>query len=481
MRMAKKSVAKNSLFNVFYRGVTTVFPLITTAYVSRALLPEGVGKVTYATTVVTYFTLVASLGIPNYGIKSIAQKADDPDERSRTFFELFTINLISTLVCIVAYYIFVNSIPYYKGRRMLFNIVGLRLVLNILNVDWFYQGIEEYKLISIRGVTVRIVSLILMIIFVHQPSDYLKYALILTLGYAGNNVYNGILLRKFINLKRYDLSLQQHMGPVLVLLASTIATEIYTMLDTVMLEYFHGEASVGYYSNAVKIVRTVYNMTIAIATPFYPRISWHIRNKDFANSNKLLNEGAKVIYLIAFPASVGLITTSTLIAPFLYGKAFLPSAEVIRIIGILVVVFSTAYMFGHIILMSVGREKDILKATISGAVVNFVLNLILIPKLMQGGAAIASVSAELVVTTVLVMQARHYFTVLIQKEYVLSVLSSLAVMTAVIFIEMKMLSDSAVNTMVIVMSAVVVYGVMLLITRNDIVQKMLMRISRRFK
>ena len=131
--------------------------------------------------------------------------------------------------------------------------------------------------------------------------------------------------------------------------------------------------------------------------------------------------------------------------------------------------------------MSVGREKDILKATISGAVVNFVLNLILIPKLMQGGAAIASVSAELVVTTVLVMQARHYFTVLIQKEYVLSVLSSLAVMTAVIFIEMKMLSDSAVNTMVIVMSAVVVYGVMLLITRNDIVQKMLMRISRRFK
>ena len=206
MRMAKKSVAKNSLFNVFYRGVTTVFPLITTAYVSRALLPEGVGKVTYATTVVTYFTLVASLGIPNYGIKSIAQKADDPDERSRTFFELFTINLISTLVCIVAYYIFVNSIPYYEGRRMLFNIVGLRLVLNILNVDWFYQGIEEYKLISIRGVTVRIVSLILMIIFVHQPSDYLKYALILTLGYAGNNVYNGILLRKFINLKRYDFS-----------------------------------------------------------------------------------------------------------------------------------------------------------------------------------------------------------------------------------------------------------------------------------
>ena len=474
--MEKKSVAKNSLFNVFYKGVTTIFPLITTAYVSRALLPTGVGTVTYAITIVTYFTLIASLGIPNYGIKAIAQNADSLEKRSKAFIELFTINLISSLICIIAYYCFVNSFPYYADRRILFNIVGIRLLLNILNVDWFYQGIEEYKLISFRGVTVRVISFLLMVAFVHSPDDYLKYALILCLGTAGNNVYNGILLRKYIKLDRYQLDIMQHMNPVIVLLASTIATEVYTMLDTVMLEYYHGAASVGYYSNAVKIVRTVYNMTIAIATPFYPRISWYIRNKEYENSNRLLNEGAKIIYLIACPAAVGLIIMSSDIVPILYGKSFMPTADVMKILGVLIVVFSTAYLFGHIILMAASCERQILIATLSGAATNCILNLILIPGLKETGAAVASVCAETVVTTVLIIHASKYFKINLSTGFSISIISAIVVMTILIMVEKTVLASSTAHTVLIILSAVVSYFAVLLVTKNDTLLKIVYRV-----
>lgn len=478
--MEKKSVAKNSIFNVIYRGVSTLFPLISMAFVSRALLPEGVGKVTYANTVVSYFTLIASLGIPNYGIKAIASVATN-NNRSKTFFELFTINFISTLLCTIAYYFFVNTFPYFEGRRLLFNITGISLILNLLNVDWFYQGIEEYRMISIRGITVRTISLILIVVFIHKPSDYLKYALILTLGTAGNNIYNTFLLRKYVSFQHYRLEFRKHMKPVLILLASTIATEVYTMLDTTMLEYFHGDKSVGYYSNAVKIVRAIYFLTIAIATPVYPRISAYLHNKEKEKSNDLLNSCAAVIYIIAVPATVGIITTSYRIIPLLYGDAFFPASYVAMVLGILIVVFSTAYLWGHIVLMATANENKILRATIMGACTNVILNTFLIPSFKEIGAAIASVGAEVIVTTILIYYARQYYTVRINKPYIISLITSVTVMTAANLIVCSAFSNGSIQTIAVVLVSVSVYATMLFITKNSAMERLIYIVGLRKK
>ena len=141
--MNNQSIAKNSLYSLIYRGFNTLFPLIITVYVSRALLPESIGQVTYAQTVVSYFTLIASLGIPNYGIKAIAKTGNDLQLRSKTFLELYLINFVSTSICLIGYYSFINTVSYFNSRVNLFNIVGLLLVLNLFNVDWFYQGMLQ--------------------------------------------------------------------------------------------------------------------------------------------------------------------------------------------------------------------------------------------------------------------------------------------------------------------------------------------------
>ena len=309
-----------------YKGFTALFPLVTTSYISHVLLPEGVGKVAYANTIVAYFVLLASLGLPSYGVKAIAQNDETKEQRSRTFFELFFINLAATLLCIAAYYVFVTYFPHFADRRELFWVMGLLLILNIFNIDWFYQGMEEYTYIATRSFVVKIASFVLMLLFVKDSGDYLIYAFILCLATAGNNLLNAFELRKYVTLSvlfpkkngnaaQSGMRMGQHLRPVLILLASTIATEVYTMLDTVMLEYYHGDVSVGYYSNAVKIVRMTYTVVIALVAVFYPRISMYYKQGRQEACNELLSRGTQILLLLALPCTVGLLLTADLDRP----------------------------------------------------------------------------------------------------------------------------------------------------------------------
>lgn len=432
--MAKKSIAVNSIFNMIYKGFTALFPLLTTTYIARTLLPEKVGLVSYANTIVIYFTTIASLGIPNYGVKEISKYGDNIQSRSKAFFELFAINQISTTICIIAYYLFVNFFPYFQDQKPVLNIMGLMIILNIFNVDWFYQGIEEYGIIAIRGVIVKILSFIAMLIFVKKPDDYLKYALILCLATAGNYVFNMFILRRYVDLQRYVLNISQHLKPVFILLASSIATEIYMALDTIMLEYFHGSANVAYYSNATKIVRMIYTFVIAFVATFYPRISFYIQNKENDKSNKLINKGFDIILLIALPCVVGLIMTAKYIICILFGEQYKNSVPVLKIASVLVLIFSVAYLLGHVVLMASGQEKYILRATIAGAIVNALLNYCLIPSCAEKGAIIASVTSEITVTSILVYYSKSNFSLQKDTKYITSLVISVFMMIVMIFV-----------------------------------------------
>lgn len=415
--MGKKSIVRNSIFNVVYKGFTALFPLLTTTYIARVLLPDGVGKVAYANTIVSYFVTIAALGLPNYGVKAIAQNDTSHKDRGKTFQELFIINFVSTLICIFTYYLLVNSVAHFMNRRMLFNVMGILLILNIFNIDWFFQGIEEYSYIATRSIIIKIISFVTMLIFVKTRNDYLIYALILCLATSGNYILNAIVLKKYIKFQRVKLSFKKHLRPVFILLASTLATEIYTMLDTVMIEYYHGEVYVGYYSNVVKIVRMIYTVTIAMVATFYPRISQYIERKDFDSSNSLLNKGIKILLIFSLPFWIGLMLTSKNVVLILFGQEYAASITTLRLMSVLIVVFSVAYFLGHLILMASGNENKILVATVCGAIVNAVLNIILIPIFKHNGAAFASVFAEIIVTIVLIFYGKKHFSVKLTQNF----------------------------------------------------------------
>lgn len=486
--MGKKSLVKNSIFNMAYKGFTALFPLVTTSYISHVLLPEGVGKVAYANTIVAYFVLLASLGLPSYGVKAIAQNDETKEQRSRTFFELFFINLAATLLCIAAYYVFVTYFPHFADRRELFWVMGLLLILNIFNIDWFYQGMEEYTYIATRSFVVKIASFALMLLFVKDSGDYLIYAFILCLATAGNNLLNAFELRKYVtltvlfpkkngNAAQSGMRMGQHLRPVFILLASTIATEVYTMLDTVMLEYYHGDVSVGYYSNAVKIVRMTYTVVIALVAVFYPRISMYYKQKRQEACNELLSRGTQILLLLALPCTVGLFLTADQIVPLLFGEAFLPAVGTLRVLAILVLVFSVAYFLGHIVLTATGRERMILRATVAGAVINTAANFLLIPRLLQDGAAAASVLSELTVTALLLWYAKDCYRIRASRNYLWSTGAALLVMAGAAVGMRALFQGTSGSVLVVIAVSALCYAVCLLLFRNELLMELIQKLK----
>lgn len=467
----KKSIIKNACWNALYKGFTAFFPLVTAAYVGRVLMPEGIGKITYANTIVSYFALLASMGIPNYGIKAIARCGENRNERDKTFSELFWINFISTLVFIVLYYMVVNYISYFNDKRSLFNLMGMMLILNIFNIDWFFQGIEEYGIIAMRGTIVKLLSFIAILIFIREKTDEYKYALILCVALAGNYLFNILKARKFVNLSLCNLHLKKHMKSVIVLLASTLATEVYLMLDTIMLEYFYGESYVAYYSSSMKIVRTSYTLVIALITTLFPRISYYLSQNKKKESDILLTQGLKIIILFALPATSGLIIMADYIILVLFGNQYIPSIRVLRILGILLCVFSVAYLLGHLVLMAAGKEKYIVRATILGAVVNLFLNIVLIPQFRECGAAVASVISEIIVTTILIISSIHYYKICVSLRFIISIVGALILMIGILLFLRGILEVSTLNLAVIIVCSIGSYMVGLFLLKNEFVME----------
>ncbi len=462
-----KSLAKNSIYNVVYKGFTALFPLITTAYISRSLLADGVGKVSYASTIVSYFSIIASLGLPQYGIKVIAQNYSRED-RSQSFSELFIINLCSTIICSVAYYTVINFWDYFHEKQLLLNVMGIQLVLNIFNIDWFYQGAEEYKYITTRSIVIKILAFIAMLIFVHDSSDYIIYGFILCLATAGNYILNVWNLRNRIQFCLDGLNIRQHLYPVLILLVSALATEIYTMLDTVMIEHFHGDIFVGYYSNSVKIVRLVHTLAIALVTPFYPRISLYLKEKRASDYNRLLTIGLKTILIMSIPCVFGIEILSDRIVPVLFGSSFSGSILCLRILAPLILIFSVAYLLGHIVLLATGNEKKILTATIIGAVVNFVINYILIPPYQHYGASIASVTAELIITIILIIHSHKYFRLNLKMRYFGIIVCAALVMSLFVYLSRFIQVGIVTGLLISVAIGCISYFITLLILKNDL-------------
>lgn len=465
----KKSVYKNSIYNMFYKGFTALFPLLTTTYISRILLAEGVGRVSYANTIVMYFLLVASLGIPFYGVKIIAQKSNDKKKLTTAFAELFSLNAITTTICIVAYYVVINYIPYFKTRIELLNVFGLLLIFNYFNLDWFYQGIEEYSYIATRSIIIKVLSFILMLLFVKNYNDIVIYSIILCMATAGNNILNVLNLKKYLSKEHEKIDILPHLKPNLIMLASVIAQELYSTIDTLMLEYFYGNSYVGYYSNSVKVIKMVYTLSIAMVTAFYPRISQYMKEKNTKECNKLITSGTKIILLISIPGALGIALTSNYSVPIFFGKSFMEAILTMKILSVLIVVFSISYFLGHVVLMSVGKENKILICTIFGAIVNFILNLLLIPRYKQNGAAIASVISEVVVMMMMIYNSKNYFELGIDKKFVVSLITATLLMGVYVWLINIYIVEILLGMIASVLGGVCIYFLSLLLLKNDMI------------
>lgn len=431
--MKEKSLTLNAIFNVLYKILNVIFPLISATYISRVLMATGVGKISYAQNIVSYFTMFAALGIPIYGTREIARVRDKREITNQIFTELFIINFISTLFSVTAFILLIMSIPRFQDELILYLVCGLLIFFNFINVDWFYQGKEEYVYIAIRSSIIKLLSLFLLFIFVRNSGDYIIYALISSLAIGGNYVFNIINLRKHVRFDVSTLSLKKHLKPIFILVVCSIATELYGKVDITMLGIKSTEAVVGYYANTQKMINLVITFTTAISSVFLPRLSYYYLHEP-ESYNKLLSKGLKIVLFFTLPCFLGIFIVSNNLIPVMFGNTFIPAVKTTKILSFLILIKSLGDLLCYQIIISSGQEKRLFKSYAIAALVNIILNYLLIPSMNQNGAAIASVISELLVNVSLLFTSLKIVRVEIELRYLITTLFSTIIMALGVWI-----------------------------------------------
>ena len=395
----QKSLVKNSIYNIIYTSANILFPFLTSIYISRLLLPNGVGKVAYAQNIASYFLSFAALGLPSYGVREFAKIREDKDKRNKLFTELFLINLISTTFAVLGFFIllFINNA--FNNEWKLYIACGLVVFFNYLNIDWLYQGMEEYGYITGRSILIKVLSFICVVLLVRSQFDYVIYALISSLATVGNYLFNIFHARRIVKFDFRNLDIKKHLKPVLLIAVVVFLSGIYSKIDTTMLGMMTTPESVGYYTYAQKTVNIVITLAAAVTAALLPRLSFYY-DKDRDNFFVLLDKGFRVLCLTAIPLCAGLYLIADQAVRILYGNAFLPTILTIRLMCPLILIKGFGDLFCYQLVYSTRNEKILVPASILASTINISMNAVLIPIFLQNGAVVASVFSELVTNIV---------------------------------------------------------------------------------
>ena len=394
----EKSIKINFIMNVLLSLSSIIFPLITFPYVSRILLPEGTGKVSFATSVVAYFMMLSQLGIPMYGIRACAKVRDDRAELSIVVHELLLINLVMSVASYILLGVCVFMIPKLYAEKTLICIISLTIVLNALGMEWLYKALEQYTYITLRSLVFKVVGILAMFVLVHQKSDYVIYGGISIFAASASNILNFLHAHQYIDMcPQRTYAIKKHLKPIMVFFAMSCATIIYTNLDTVMLGLMTTDTDVGYYNAAVKIKGILVGIVTSLGAVMLPRLSYYIEQDKRGEFERLTKKAMNFVVLIATPMMIYFMGFAKEGIFLLSGEAYAGSIIPMQIIMPTLLLIGMTNVMGIQILVPLGKEKLVLYSEIAGAVVDLVVNAVLIPQYASTGAAIGTLLAELVV------------------------------------------------------------------------------------
>lgn len=433
--MRNKSIRLNALLNIILTLSNIIFPLITFPYVSRILNPEGIGVVSFFSSIGNYGVLVASLGISTYGIRAVASIREDKNKLSRIVQELAVINIIMSGLVTLLLLGMALVIKQLSKESSLLLITSLTILSSPLALNWLYSGIEEYAYITKRSLIFKAFSLILIFLFVKKPADYVVYAGITLFSTLGSNILNVWHSRKFVYIKRYkNLEFKKHFKPMFYLFASLLAVNIYTNLDTVMLGFINGNEAVGYYSVASKVKWILLSLITSISAVLLPRLSFYISKKNTSKFNKMLKESSAVIFFIAIPLVAFFIVEAQNSIQLLGGEKYISATLSMQILMPILVISGFSNITGNQILIPMNRERYFMFAVSLGALVNLGLNLILMPKLGIIGASMATLFAELTQMTVQFIYSYKYLAGNISKNNLRNVILATVIATIILIV-----------------------------------------------
>lgn len=468
--MKQKSLKINAIWNLMYTGSNLLFPLITAPYVSRVLGASNLGQVDFANSFVQWFLIFAAFGVTTYGVRAISQVRNNKDEMSKVFSELFLINFIFSLLAMVMYIFLILNNEMFVTERSIFMVMSFSIVLNAVNIDWFYQGIEEYSYITIRNTIVRIFSLISIFVYIKNPDDYVVYGFISILGAGLSGFLNVINSRKYIKFNFKHLNFKRHLKSLWTFFALSLIVNIYINLDKTMLGFLDTSSSVAYLTRAKMVTSVASSISTSISSVAMPRASYYL-NEDFEKYKKLIQTIPNYMLIFTIPSAFGMAMLSTEIMQIFGGDEFVNAGNLLSVIAFAIIFSTLSSFIQNQVLLPMKKEKIGLLASIFSSIVSLSVNLFLIPYYSYIGAGIALLLAELTAffsRYLLIRKNGIDFIKIINSSVIKYICSSLIMLIPVLII--KKVCSSIV--LIVVFSGSIgatTYVLLLILTKEEVV------------
>lgn len=391
-----KSLTKNAVLNTIKQVFQIIFPFITIPYVTRILTPENYGMVTFSSSCVSYFSLIAALGISTYGVREGAVIRDNRKSLSKLASELLTLNLISTIISYLLLVVSVLLFPKLQGYSSLIFLQSITIFCITIGMDWINTVEEDYLYLTLRYIIFQVISLLLMFLLVRDKDDYFKYACIYTFASGGANILNWLYVRKYVDIKlRFNVDWKKHITPVLVLFGNALAITIYVNSDITMLGLFQSDRAVGIYGLTSKIYIIIKQVLNAVVVVTIPRLVFYLGSQRMEEFRQLSGRIFSAMLTLVVPSVIGLCFFSTEIVTIVGGEQYAEGSIALIILSLAVLFSLIASFYTNCILIPYKFEKNVLYGTMFAAVLNVSLNIFLIPIWSYVGAAVTTLIAEL--------------------------------------------------------------------------------------
>jgi O-antigen/teichoic acid export membrane protein len=404
------SVKKNFLFNIILTFSNMILPVITFPYTSRILGLQGTGLVNFVQSFTQYFILVAALGIPIYGIREIAKLKDNIEDRSRVFWEINLLRIATTIIILVVYFILILFFDKFKENLVFYYWGAFFIFINITAIEWFFIGLENFSYITTRSLFIKAISILFTFLLVKEKSDTLTLFLITIFSFLINGIININYANRYLtfNIKWADFQFKRHLKPLMLIFSFSLAGSLYLLMDTIMVGFLSSDKAVGLYTAALKITKLCLTIVTSLGVVLIPRLSYAIANNDQKLISRLLDKSINFVFTLGIPIMAGIYILAPELIYLFSGREFILAVVTMRILCPLIIVIGLSHIFGVQILITFSKDKLYLIAVATGAVTSLALNYLLIPYLAQNGAAITSVIAEIVVTTLTFILARKF-------------------------------------------------------------------------
>lgn len=474
----KSKVSQNTVYSIIKSLATAIIPVIMFQYITRVLLVRNVGRITFSETFISYVSLGASLGISTYAIRECSKISNNKSKLTEVASQLFSINCITTLIAYVALILLIIFAKSLETYRLLLVIQSFTIIFTTLGADWLNTAMEDMQYITIRTIASQLIALLLVVLLVKHPDDYIIYAIITVITSSLTNILNFFYRRKYCHLYfTFKINWKQYLPPILLMFSMLLSQVIYCNSDITIIGLFCGDYDVGVYSVAVKIYNLVNTLVASITYVVMPQLSYQFSTRNYTKVNQLLRYSLGFIITIGMPCLVGINILAKGIINFVAGESYMDAIIPLRILSLALAFSFIGGFCGNLVFIPSGREKLCFKVSILSALLNLILNLIFIRHFGIIAAATTTTISEFVGMCF----GLHY----LGKEITINKIWNLlyptvvgsAIMAIVIFLIRHYYGSGILATIVAIIVGGVIYLLALLVLRDEFLKSLIMNES----